>query len=216
MSNVVEQNDLFCVPELLTAVEPRNLEDEEVSQHSTIKLSDKMASRSGRTTSSDDIIHNKHILTRSHGPALHLKAIPPIFLLVGSIDARPGHLPSLTHGRESNAQPQRQARSEEEAPGVETDDDVRQRREVATDPLLESVEEGDVSGRRGEYRHDVDEIHPRDGEVCVVAEMGADGSEAGELGGGGGGGGGLDGRGIILCLGGRHCEGGGDRPLMGI
>ena len=152
-------------------------------------------------TGSDDVVDDQHALAGAQGAVLHLEVVGAVLLFVGRGGAGAGQLAALADGDEGGSEAEGERGGEEEAAGVEADDNVGEAPVAAgeggADLELEGAQEGGVDGGVAEQGHDVDEGDAGDGEA-VEAPQGA--AQAylctGEFGGGGGGGGGLSSRGI--------------------
>lgn len=156
----------------------------------------------GLRTSSDDIVHDQDLLPRLDRALLHLEVIRAVLLHVLSRDAGAGQLALLPDGHEAGVEPQGQRGPEQEAPGVQANDDIRLDGVAGAAEVqelqLEGAEEGVVDGRVEEPWHDIQEVDTGDGEVGEAAEGLLEAYLCtGEFGGGGGGGGGLSSRGIV-------------------
>lgn len=166
-------------------------------------------------TRRNDIVNNQHLLPLLDGILLHLEQVLAVLLDILGSDTRAGQLALLSHSGKGNAEAQSQTRAEEEATGVEADNDIGLAVAKGLGDLqLEGGQQGGMGIRVGEEGHDVDEVNPWDGEVGELAQRLAQAYLCtGELGGGGGGGGGLSSRGILAVGGGggdvlRHSGGG--------
>lgn len=138
-------------------------------------------------------------MARADGVLLHLEEVFAVLLDVFGRDAGPGELALFAHRGEANTEAQGEAGPEEEAAGIETDNDVwlYVGKRLVNLPL-EGGDEGRVGMRVGEEGHDVDKVDAGDWKVGEVAQRVAQRHLCtGELGGGGGGGGGLLSRGIL-------------------
>lgn len=156
-------------------------------------------------TSGDNVVHDEYLLAGLDGTLLDLKVVLAVLLLVGGGGAGAWQLALLADGDEGGVEAQGQRGAEEEAAGVEPDDDVGPEGRGGGGPRgkrqhleLESAQQGGVRGRVEEEGHDVEEDDAGDGEVGEAPQ----GVEqlylgTGEFGGGGGGGGGLLSRGIL-------------------
>lgn len=203
--------------ELVAAVEAGDLEDEEVTHNLALELGDEVGSSLGRTTwgslvkavehgrprgaitGSDNVINDENLLALTDGVLLHLEKVLAVLLDVLGGDAGTGELALLADGSKGDTEAESEAGAEEEATGVETDNDVGLLAGKGLGNLeLEGVDEGGVGLGVGKERHDVDKVNAGDGEVGELAQVVAKGYLCtGELGGGGGGGGGLSSRGIL-------------------
>lgn len=156
-----------------------------------------------KLTSSDDVVDNQDLLARLDGILLHLEEIGAVLLLVLGGDARAGQLALLAHRGETGAETEGQAGSEEEAAGVEADNNVGNLlAKGLLDLELEDGAEGLVDGGVEEEGHDIDEVDALDGEVGEVTQGALElYLPTGEFGGGGGGGGGLSSLGILRGVG---------------
>lgn len=150
-------------------------------------------------TRRNDIVNNQDLLPLADGILLHLEQVLAVLLDVLGSDARARQLALLPDGSKADAEAQGQAGAEEEAAGVEANNDIGLvGAEGLGDLQLEGGQQRGVGVRVGEEGHDVDEVNPRDGEVGELAQRLAQAYLCtGELGGGGGGGGGLSSRGIL-------------------
>lgn len=153
-------------------------------------------------TGGNDIVDNQDLLTRLNGVFLHLEQVDAILLPVLGRHARARQLALLANGSEADGAAEGQTRPEEEAAGVQADDDVRGRFGVELlDLEVEGRDEGFVDGRVEEEGHDVDEVDALDGEVGEVAQGGLElHLPTGEFGGTGGGGGGVASRGMLVWV----------------
>ena len=163
-----------------------------------------------RLTSSNDVVDDKHLLSRLDRSLLHLEEIGSVFFLVAGRHAGAGHLALLPHGHEAGVQTQGQRGAKEEAPRIQPHYHVGLAGGAELEHLeFEGAEQGIVDDGVLEQGQNVDEVDAGDGEVGEALE-GAEEAYlcTGEFGGGGGGGGGLSSRGI-LSRGGGSCSGGG-------
>lgn len=129
---------------------------------------------SGLHTSGNDVVHHKDCLPRLDGILLQLEVICAVLLQVLSRDARARQLALLADGHEAGVQPQGQRGAEQEASGVQADDDVGLDDVVGAAEVeelqLEGAEEGGVGGRVKEPWHNIQEVDTGDGEVGKTAE----------------------------------------------
>lgn len=154
-------------------------------------------------TGSNNVVDNEDLLARLDSILLHLEQVLAVLLDIFSGGTGTGQLALLADGGEGDTETKGQAGAEEEATGIETDDDVGLSREGLGDLQLEGGDEGGVGSRVGEEGHDVDEVDAGNREVGEAAERLAQAYLCtGEFGGGGGGGGGLSSRGILTGSGG--------------
>lgn len=147
----------------------------------------------GRTTltSRNDVVDNQHLLPRLDRVGLHLEEIRAILLHVLGSLAGTWELTPLTDRHEGRAEPQGQGGAEEEAAGIQANDDIGLLGEGLLDVQLEGVDERLEQGGVGEDGQDVLE---QDARLREVGEL-AQGAlklylKTGEFGGGGGTGGG--------------------------
>ncbi|KKA20587.1 hypothetical protein T310_5400 [Rasamsonia emersonii CBS 393.64] len=106
----------------------------------------------------------------------------------------PRQLPLLANGHKAGAQPQSQTGSEEEAPGLETDNDVWGLAVGLDNVQLKGPDEGLMQGGIREDGQDILEQDSGRGEVRKLAQRSAESYlKTGEFGGAGGIGGGLSG-----------------------
>ena len=146
-------------------------------------------------TGRDNVVHDNHLLARLDGIGLHLEEILTIFLVVGLGHTRTGQLALLAHRHKAGAQTQGQTGADQEAAGLEADDDVGLLAIVAgEDVQFQGAQEGLVEGGIGEDGQDILEQDARRGEVRELAQRGAQSYfKTGEFGGAGGRGGGVSG-----------------------
>lgn len=156
-------------------------------------------------TGGNNVIHHDNLLTRLDGVGLHLEEILAVLLVVGLGHAGAGQLALLAHGNEAGTQAQGQARTDQEATGLQTDNDIGLLAGVALEDVqFQGADQGLVQGRVGEDGQDILEQDARRREVRELAQGGAQSYfKTGEFGGAGGMGGGVSGD-----LGGGIGEGG--------
>lgn len=163
---------------------------------------------SAERTRRDDIVHYQHRLAWGNRVLLDLEEVLAVLLFVAGLLGRAWQLARLPHGGEAGAQAQGEGGAEEEAAGVQADDDVWGAAMVEGEHLeLEGADEGGVEGRVGEEGEDIDEVDAGDGEVGEVSQGRLELYLCtGEFGGTGGSGGGLGlesrGMGIGIVIGG--------------
>lgn len=153
-------------------------------------------------TSSNNVVYDEDLLSRLDGTLLHLEVVDAILLgvLGGNTGAR--QLALLADRHKASVQSESQAGAEQEAAGVQADDDIGLDGVVGVAKVeelqLEGAEEGCVDGRVDEPWHDIQEVDAGDGEVGKAAQGLLEAYLCtGEFGGGGGGGGGLSSRGML-------------------
>jgi hypothetical protein len=237
--------------ELLAALEEIEFEDEDVLDDLSTELLDERAScrcgatwvllafgcpacsSSARPTSGNDVVDDEDLLARLDSVGLHLEEVCAVLLHVLGRLAGTGQLALLADGHKGSAEAQGQRGAEEEAAGIEANNDVGLLGALGN-VQLEGAQQRLVQRRIGEDGQDVLEQDAGGGEVGELAQ----GSlelyfKTGEFGGGGGMGGGESSLGGIALerrvgglgwrvgsrgLGGRgHCEEeeGGTRGVVG-
>lgn len=242
----VEQGHDGDVVQLLAALEEGDLNDEEVANQLAPELLDEVAGGGGGTTcsgggnaleqgrlgenpwrgsvhtSSNDVVDDQHFLALLDDALLHLEVVGAVLLHVLGGDTRAGQLALLADGDEAGVEAQGHGWAEQEATGVEADDDVRgDGVAIAAEVLelkLQGAEQGGVDLGVEEPGHDVQEVDARDGEVGKAAEGLLQAYLCtGEFGGGGGGGGGLSSRGMVgRCVVTTRARGRGGQVALGI
>ena len=154
-------------------------------------------------TSRNDVIDNQHLLPRLDRVGLHLEKIRAILLHVLGSLAGTWELTPLTDRHEGRAEPQGQGGAEEEAAGIQANDDIGLLGEGLLDVQLEGVDERLEQGGVGEDGQDVLEQDARLREVGELAQGGAEVYfKTGEFGGTGGIGGGESSLGAMARVGG--------------
>jgi hypothetical protein len=202
--SVLKQDSGGDSAELVAAIEAGDLENKHEAKDLALELSNEVRGRLGRTTSGNDVVDHQDVLALLDGIILHLEKILAVLLDVLGGNAGTGQLALLANGSEGDAEAQGQTGAEEEAAGIQTDNDIGLGGgEGLGDLEGEGVEKSGVGDRIREEGHDIDKVDASDGEILEVAEVLAQNYLCtGELGGTGGGGGGLSVRGGILRVGG--------------
>lgn len=146
-------------------------------------------------TSSNDVVDDDHLLTGLDRIGLHLEVVRAILLLVTLGVARTGELALLANGDKASTHAQGQARSHQEATGLQANDDIGLLVAVALEDVeLQAAEQGFVQHGISEDREDIFEQDTGGREVGELAQGLAQlYFKTGEFGGAGGRGGGLSG-----------------------
>lgn len=167
-------------------------------------------------TCRDNIIHNQDLLSGLDGVLLHLEIIRAIFLLISCGHTGTRQLALLANSNEARVELQGQRRTEQEASGIQADNDIGLDLVIGTAKLkklqLERSQQSCVDGRVQEPWHNIKKVDARNGEVAEAPQsLGQAYLCTGEFGGGGGGGGGLSSRGMVggVGLGGSTTTAGG-------
>lgn len=157
-------------------------------------------------TSSDNVINDEDLLAGLDRIGLHLEEILAILLFVSLSLTRTGELALLAHGDEAGTQAQCQARTHQEATGLETDNDIGLLvTVVGGDVKFQGANQGLMQGGVGEDGQDILEQDSRRGEIRELAQGGAQSyRKTGEFGGAGGIGGGESDFGGIWERGGHY------------
>ena len=150
------------------AVQERELDHERVGDHLAALPRHELGGGLRGPARREDVVDDDDARAGPDRVLVHLELGDAVLGLVGDLVALGRQLPGLSRGDEARVEPRGERAAEDEAAGLDADDDV----DVLADEALGDRVEDDVERPRvGEERRDVLEEDPRGREVRDVADL---------------------------------------------